>query len=722
MSRSNIPGKFPQEIWDGLTPTTPDYNTEAAPDIDFGARYRAEIRALETTLASYQTILNYIQALGVGNSILGVRADGNLLEWKSLIAGAGILLTHAVGAINVAISTAYQNTIDYIQSLGGANSILGTKGDGTTLEWKSLTAGTGILLTHSVGGIDIATTSAASYGKWYYLDDTPSDIVPYMSATITPDVITGEDIDTVTVKASLGEVLIDQYITDAPQPGTTLIPAGVWKFNDYCKVSATSGATQIVHRVFKRNAAGVETPLFDVSTADIEFTSVTLVETLTAQTAIILVPTDRLLFRYYAKTTHSSNIVVSLYHNGTTHYSFIETPAATVTDIAVIPITNTLYVDNKRTDSYTPIGSFAWPFKTIQDAMDEVVGAAGDNEFEIKILKGAPYAEDIVYDKDFCTLMGETYTELTGNMTLTTPNAYISHLSMVGDLTCNQPNTFTVTLDRCNILGGTWTINASASAGNESLTIRDGRFKADLIVSNLGDGIYWYEAGICEDATITLSNCADVYATGLTFLNCDINLTHNTVASLSICASDGSTICNLQSGSVLTTDAVTEGYITIIESGGTLIHTTVSDHVLNNSNVDGNTVTDAFNDLDVIVEISGTAGEIMNAGHAVYVNPADGKIYKTSANTVVTSQVSGFCKEDTANTAPCVYIPFGGLELANWTLATGGANLTVGAKYFLSNAAGQITVTPPVTGVVLQVATAATETKLNINRQIQILL
>lgn len=57
-------------------------------------------------------------------------------------------------------------------------------------------------------------------------------------------------------------------------------------------------------------------------------------------------------------------------------------------------ITNNIYVDGKRTDSYTEDGSLTKPFKTIQDAIDSITGASYPNYFNINIAPGI-YTEQV---------------------------------------------------------------------------------------------------------------------------------------------------------------------------------------------------------------------------------------------------------------------------------------------------------------------------------------
>jgi len=101
MGRAMPNPRFPFEVWDGLTPSNPDPNTDKAPDPEFGARYRAEIRALEEALLPLLEPLQRIVSYGPGNSILGVTDDGTELEYKVIVGGDGVTVNHDEGTITI---------------------------------------------------------------------------------------------------------------------------------------------------------------------------------------------------------------------------------------------------------------------------------------------------------------------------------------------------------------------------------------------------------------------------------------------------------------------------------------------------------------------------------------------------------------------------------------------------------------------------------------------
>ncbi len=177
--------------------------------------------------------------------------------------------------------------------------------DGTDLKWQH----------------NLATASIL------YLHNEVADVAGYEKLLPVP-ANGAEDADTAVANSGSGEVLLDDYITD--QLGVSILDGGLWEFNSYTKVDSATGVTQIVIRVYKRNTVGTETELFNVTTAEINSLATILIQTTTIQPDFSINITDRLVVKYYAKTTSVTNRTVTLYYEGTTNYSHIHTPFGAV--------------------------------------------------------------------------------------------------------------------------------------------------------------------------------------------------------------------------------------------------------------------------------------------------------------------------------------------------------------------------------------------------------
>ncbi|MFA6300771.1 MAG: tail fiber domain-containing protein [Candidatus Paceibacterota bacterium] len=166
-------------------------------------------------------------------------------------------------------------------------------------------------------------TVSGGAGVSFYLDDTASDIPSYVTLTPAPTSLP-QIVDSVVVNNSTA--LIESYASSPLGLGSTSIEAGVWQFDIYGYLSSTVQISVIRAEVYKRDSGGVETLLFTTETPDINSTSVFLASVTTVQPAFAINPTDRLVVKFYGRTTRTSNTTVSLVHNGTANYTHFHTP------------------------------------------------------------------------------------------------------------------------------------------------------------------------------------------------------------------------------------------------------------------------------------------------------------------------------------------------------------------------------------------------------------
>jgi len=167
------------------------------------------------------------------------------------------------------------------------------------------------------------TNKPAIYRGTLFLHEETSGIGTYDKLLEIP-ANDAEDEDSQTVTAADGEVLLDGYITEVLN--TVQIPDGAWEFKTYAKVSSAVGLSEIIIRVYKRASGGTETELFNTTTGEINATSATLYTTILVQPDFAVLATDRLLIKYFAKTSSVVARTVTLYHEGVVNYSHIHTP------------------------------------------------------------------------------------------------------------------------------------------------------------------------------------------------------------------------------------------------------------------------------------------------------------------------------------------------------------------------------------------------------------
>ena len=83
------------KVWDGTTPRSrPTTDIFKNADGEIGNRHSSEIIALEELLNNVVDTIEILKTLGDANSLLGVSGGQDSLEYKTLIQGTGITITH----------------------------------------------------------------------------------------------------------------------------------------------------------------------------------------------------------------------------------------------------------------------------------------------------------------------------------------------------------------------------------------------------------------------------------------------------------------------------------------------------------------------------------------------------------------------------------------------------------------------------------------------------
>lgn len=383
------------------------------------------------------------------------------------------------------------------------------------------------------------------------------------------------------------------------------------------------------------------------------------------------------------------------------------------------PVTNVLYVDNKRVDTYTASGNITKPFKTIQAALNAVVGSSDANRYEIKVAAGSDYTEAINFNKNRVILTTDGNAKLTGPVTINSTAAGFDGFEITGGITCGLDSNFRIDVEDCEVSGTAWDIAAANGAGTEFLNFYGGTFAADLSATDVK--VAWVEPGTIKNSSLIFDGCDSLKIIGCTLLSTDIQLANGTVGTIASCASDDNVTCLLNSGAVLLGDAGTAGFMDIVEGGGLYTCTTQASHVMNDSSVQGKTVKDALEAIGENFEyIDATAGETIKAGQPVYIHTGDGKGYLASAASDATSRLAGFSKLDANAGDPILIIPNGGVTVADWTAATGFVNLVYGANYFLSATYGRITQIAPTSGYVVPVGGALATDTFNVEIKVRV--
>lgn len=154
-----------------------------------------------------------------------------------------------------------------------------------------------------------------------FLDDSASDISTYHKLLPTPS--STSEVEDSAQSNNGAEVLIEAYAMDEAF-GSLILSGGAWHFVIFGKVDNVIGDSTIVVRVYKRTSLGVETELFNLETGLLT-TSIIEHTIESVQPDFMVEKTDRLVIKFYAKSTSVPLRTIYLYHNGIVNYSHVHT-------------------------------------------------------------------------------------------------------------------------------------------------------------------------------------------------------------------------------------------------------------------------------------------------------------------------------------------------------------------------------------------------------------
>lgn len=311
--------------------------------------------------------------------------------------------------------------------------------------------------------------------------------------------------------------------------------------------------------------------------------------------------------------------------NGTT---FVQTSSPVFTP----QVTKLLFVDNGRTDSYTPVGSIDKPFLTIGAAT--AIATSGTT---IKVIQGT-YVEDVTLPGGVCLEgFGANSLTVTGNVVISSgANSSLRYMIINGNLTINANCILIDTYTAGAVtLTGTATVQAwnshiiSGTSDVTALTMSSsGKYQAALCtISSTGDApAIAQSAGqvILNTATVVGSRAASpiINLTGGTFVGLNTQITNSAGGPALDVSSSGATTPNpnMIDGVIATGNVVCGSKSTVVGAlvfivtgaltGSSLTYKPAS-RITNDSSVTGDTVKDALETLasSSVLDIHGLTEE-----------------------------------------------------------------------------------------------------------------
>lgn len=337
------------------------------------------------------------------------------------------------------------------------------------------------------------------------------------------------------------------------------LPSGTWDFRKYVYTDNTAGLNKVESNIYKRDAAGVETYLFQATSTDFDITSVGIQEYSIAASAYTFSPTDRIVIKLRMWTDSNAGRLIHIVYGSTNHYSRIITPITLANfDYAIKSANETISGSWTHSGKLT-MGNASSTALTITSGLDVdtltsalvLTGAGGDfaeyagatctNQFprSLSALGAATCASvantDLVSSTISGVSLGSNLAALTNGATLNGSSYNGSGAISDWDINLANPNTWTG-LQQFNNASTTLFSSAYASStlyfgaglancsSENMLTWTDGRFGCESDTAGAGGGVgtiststtptigqlaYWTSAGypslLGSAATTTLT-------------------------------------------------------------------------------------------------------------------------------------------------------------------------------------------------------------------------
>jgi len=245
---------------------------------------------------------------------------------------------------------------------------------------------------------------------------------------------------------------------------------------------------------------------------------------------------------------------------------------------------NKVYVDNGRTDEYTPDGSILWPYKgatAVQDALDSIAGSSASNTFAILVALGLPYTGNLTISKDYVTIAGDSVSKgagYTGAITITSQHSCLEklHFNTGAVINLSLPGHFLFEIKNCRLSHATVNVTATGTVAEKADTWFQvtGAESTLWLVNTVNVTGVMGEAAILSGAyeSNAFTATGSVFTgNAATLLTNTINIETGTTARIKAVSAKGNTL-NLKTGGTLYADitALADDGNTLVNTGGTL--------------------------------------------------------------------------------------------------------------------------------------------------------
>jgi len=170
-----------------------------------------------------------------------------------------------------------------------------------------------------------ATWAGENHNTFFLISNSTTAPTTYYNWDNAPEIV-DSTASTITINAGMGTVLWKSYITKPGEPGVTTILPNMWRYRLYLGADSAVGETQIQAVLYNRSLDGTETRVFYNAMASADINGLGPTEYLISyarRNVTTLFPGDRLVMKFYVKTSKVSNTIVTMWNGGTNTSSMV---------------------------------------------------------------------------------------------------------------------------------------------------------------------------------------------------------------------------------------------------------------------------------------------------------------------------------------------------------------------------------------------------------------
>jgi len=261
-----------------------------------------------------------------------------------------------------------------------------------------------VLKTDSQGTLYWANDLVGSNIVTLYYHNKATEISGYEGLFTYPN--NGTEVGETATSVSESYGLIDSYVSSTTDLSITSLSAGRWLFHTWASVNSNVGTSYIVHNIYKRTDAGVETFIAQATSTELTTDVMSMQYSITTTASTTFATTDDIVIKNYFWTDSVVEKTGTYYYDGGARYSHVDTPISIgelnyartdVIETITVDWVNTAYpwADNEVADDITAsnyLALTAWFATTSHSLINDLPALATVGTITTGVWQGTPIA------------------------------------------------------------------------------------------------------------------------------------------------------------------------------------------------------------------------------------------------------------------------------------------------------------------------------------------